>query len=51
MTDDGFYLEKPDGVHWYCNDLVETGQHMLYGCGGRGIGKHIIRVLPQWTNL
>lgn len=39
MTDDGFYLEKPDGVHWYCNDLVETGQHVLYGCGGRGIGK------------
>lgn len=39
MNDDGFYLEKPDGVHWYCNDLVETGQHVLYGCGGRGIGK------------
>lgn len=39
MTDDGFYLEKPDGVHWYCNDLVDTMMHMLYGCGGRGIGK------------
>lgn len=39
MTDDGFYLEKPDGLHWYCNDLVATLMHMLYASGGRGIGK------------
>lgn len=39
ITDEGEYVREPTELYWSPIPLLNTHMHVLYGCGGRGIGK------------
>ena len=39
VTDEGEFVRLPTELYWNIAPILETHMHVLYGCGGRGIGK------------